>query len=293
MIIGIKEVKYKMKVLVTGSTGFIGNHVVLELIRQGLEVIATSKDEKKAKDYEWYSKVRYLPYDLNGTNSNYFEYFHKPDLLLHLAWEGLPHYEALQHLEENLFSNYRFTSAMIRNGLKKIVVTGTCLEYGLQNGPLNEDLETKPVTSYALAKDTLRKFLEQLQTKINFDLKWLRLFYLYGKGQNPDSIIPQLEKTLDTGEASFNMSGGEQLRDYLPVETVAEYIVHIALQKRITGVINCCSGTPISIINLINNIIEKKRKKVNLNLGYYPYLDYEPMAFWGDTRKLSIALGGK
>ena len=86
------------------------------------------------------------------------------------------------------------------------------------------------------------------------------------------------------------MSSGEQLRDYLPVENVAEYIVKIALQDRINGIINCCSGIPVSIRELVENHLEKKQKKIHLNLGYYPYPDYEPMEFWGDNRKLKAIL---
>ena len=83
------------------------------------------------------------------------------------------------------------------------------------------------------------------------------------------------------------MSGGEQLRDYLPVEKVAEYIVKISLQDKIGGVINCCSGEPIPIRKLVENYLIEKNKNIKLNLGYYPYPEYEPMAFWGDTNKLN------
>jgi dTDP-6-deoxy-L-talose 4-dehydrogenase (NAD+) len=160
----------------------------------------------------------------------------------------------------------------------------------MQSGELQEDLETKPNNPYGLAKDTLRKFLDQLGKKNDFHLKWVRLFYMYGAGQNPNSIFPQLDRALQNNEAVFNMSGGEQLRDYLPVEKVAEYIVKIALQNQITGIINCCRGKPISVRRLIEDYLEEKKKSIRLNLGYYPYPDYEPMAFWGDSGKLKAIL---
>jgi len=221
---------------------------------------------------------------------NFYQFFKQPDLVLHLAWEGLPNYKDLFHLEKNLFSNYRFLKNMIEHGLISLVVTGTCFEYGMQSGALSEDLEAKIDNPYGLAKDTLRKFLEQLQKKIDFDLKWVRLFYVYGKGQSPNSILSQLDRALKNGETTFKMSGGEQLRDYLPVEKVAEYIVKIAMQNKVRGIINCCSGTPTSIRKLVENYLEKKHKSVHLNLGYYPYPDYEPMAFWGYNKKLKMAL---
>lgn len=279
-----------MKVLVTGATGFIGGHVVWKLINQGYQVVATSKNPEKVKSYEWGSQVEYISCDLNVEQEEFFQFFQQPDLLIHLAWEGLPNYKDLFHLEENLFSNYQFLKNMIEHGLKSLVVTGTCLEYGMQSGALSEDLEAKPDNPYGLAKDTLRKFLEQLQRKNDFDFKWIRLFYMYGKGQNPSSILSKLDKALENGETDFNMSAGEQLRDYLPVEKASEYIVKIAMQDKVKGIINCCSGTPISIRKLVEDYLKKKQKSIHLNLGYYPYPDYEPMAFWGDDKKLKMAL---
>ena len=80
------------------------------------------------------------------------------------------------------------------------------------------------------------------------------------------------------------------MRDYLPVEKVAEYIVKISMQDKVSGIINCCSGVPVSIRKLVEDYLEKKQKSIHLNLGYYSYPDYEPMAFWGCDKKLQIAL---
>ena len=274
-------------VLVTGATGFIGNYVIEELLKHNHNIIANSILYEKEIHYDWLNKVDYIQADLNENMEDWFSFFGKPDMLIHLSWQRLPNYKELFHIEKNLPGNYFF---LIKNGLKKVVVTGTCFEYGMQSGTLNEDLETKPNTPYALAKDCLRKYLEQLQRKIDFNLKWIRLFYLYGKGQSPNSVLSQLDETIERGDKVFNMSGGEQLRDYLPVENVAEYIVKISMQDKISGVINCCSGVPISIRKLVENYLVEKNKIIELNLSYYPYPDYEPMAFWGDTKKLKMAL---
>lgn len=279
-----------MKILVTGATGFIGNYVVEELLKYEHKIIATSIEHSQQIYFNWIEKVDYIQADLNEDEKNWFAFFNEPDQIIHLAWEGLPNYNELFHIERNLPRNCCFLKNIIENGLKGVVVIGTCFEYGMQSGALSEDMETKPDNPYALAKDTLRKFLEQLQKKIDFELKWVRLFYMYGKGQSPNSILSQLDKALQNGETSFNMSGGEQLRDYLPVEKVAEHIVKIAMQSKVKGIINCCSGRPISIRRHVENYMAKKQKNIQLNLGYYPYPDYEPMAFWGDNRKLMLAL---
>lgn len=278
-----------MKVLVTGATGFIGNNVVMELLKNNHQVIATSCNEQKAKAFSWFNNVKYLPLNLSELNNsiNYFNLFDSPQVIIHLAWEGLPNYNALFHIEENLFRHYFFLKNLVSNGAKDVTVAGTCFEYGLQEGKLNEELPSMPLNSYAIAKDSLRKFLEQMQKQIPFSLKWARLFYMYGEGQNPNSLFAQLENTLVIGAKEFNMSGGEQQRDYLSVEKMAEYIVKIALQKKVEGIINCCSGTPVTINQLVANFLEEKKQTIKLNKGFYAYPEHEPMIFWGDNKKLN------
>ncbi|MDD3573912.1 MAG: NAD-dependent epimerase/dehydratase family protein [Methanospirillum sp.] len=115
-------------------------------------------------------------------------------------------------------ADYRFIRNMVLSGVRRVLVTGTCFEYGLQNGCLSEEMLTAPVTPYGFAKDVLRKSLVMLQEIHPFTLQWVRLFYLYGPGQNPKSLLSQLDAAIDRGDLVFRMSGGEQLRDYLPVE---------------------------------------------------------------------------
>lgn len=80
------------------------------------------------------------------------------------------------------------------------------------------------------------------------------------------------------------------LGDYLPIEKVAENISEIALQNKIQGIINCCSGSPISIRKFIEDFILANSYNISLNLGFYPYPNYEPMAFWGEIYKLKKVL---
>lgn len=280
------------KVLVTGATGFIGNHVIEALCKHRVEIIATSTNEEKAKQQSWFNNVMYIPFDFTQFNSatNYFSFFNQPDVLIHLAWEGLPNYKSSFHTEINLPQHKALLENLVGNGLKNISITGTCFEYGMQQGCLSEAMPAKPENAYAIAKDELRKYIEQLNKDFSFSFKWIRLFYMYGNGQNPNSLLPKLDKALENNDAIFNMSGGEQTRDYLPVEQVAEYIVKIAFQKRVGGIINCCSGKPVTVKEFVLDYLKNKHKSIQLNLGYYTYPDYEPMCFWGSVEKLNKVL---
>jgi len=280
------------KILVTGATGFIGNYVIEELLKKGCTVIATSVNETKAKEKNWFGKVLYVPFDLKDfdEHTNYQKYFNDPGAIIHLAWEGLPNYKAAFHTEENLPRHFKFIKNLVDHGQKDITVTGTCFEYGMQQGCLNEAMPAKPANAYAVAKDSLRQQLQQLQQEHEFYFKWVRLFYMYGAGQHPNSLLSQLDRALEEGETVFNMSGGEQVRDYLPVEKVAGYIVAVALQHHVTGIINCCSGKGITVKDLVKDYLKDKNKYITLNTGYYPYPDHEPMCFWGDNTKLNEIL---
>ena len=280
-----------MKVLVTGASGFIGRCVVEQLVARGCEVIAVSRDESRARELPWFHKVRFLARDVHAIEGNPFVDLGEPDVVMHLAWPGLPDYKRLAHFEKTLPSDYRFLKGLIDGGARHILVTGTCFEYGLLNGCLDERSSCVPSTSYGLAKDTLRRMLEFTLRDRPVVFQWARLFYVYGPGQHPRSLLSQLERAIADGETTFDMSGGEQLRDYLPVERAAGYLVSLIDHPKCAGIVNVCSGEPISVRKLVEQRVAERDASISLNTGHYPYPEHEPMAFWGNPTKLNGALG--
>lgn len=275
-----------MKLLVTGATGFIGHHLVPKLIAAGHQVTVIARSEQENAKWSWQDNVRWIKADIYQLDKHWINQIDRQDALIHLAWQGLPNYEAEFHIKHNLPAESAFLETVIKLGIKQVLVTGTCFEYGNQSGCLDETCETLPNNNYAIAKDKLRKYLVKLQKKYGFRLKWARLFYMYGEGQSGKSLLGQLKTAIEKQQTIFNMSGGEQVRDYLPVETVAEYLLKLIECQDCDGIVNICSGQPITIRTMVEKFLIENNFKMELNLGYYPYLDNEPMAFWGNQHKL-------
>ena len=279
-----------IKIAITGATGFIGSHVLTELHNQTVEVAAVARFLHDGLPE--ISNGRWIQLDITQPPNDVFTLLGRPDILIHLAWQGLPNYKSLYHFESELPRQYTFLKQLIQQGLKSLVVSGACFEYGMQSGGLSEEIETRPSNPYGFAKDALRKQLQFLQAFHPFSLTWARLFYIYGEGQPASSIFSQLKKAVDEGLAEFNMSDGEQLRDYLPIREVAEKLVLLALKKKNIGTINICSGKPISVRNLVEKWIQEGQYRIKPKLGFYPYPDYEPMAFWGDRSRFDHLVNG-
>ncbi|MCB2254742.1 NAD(P)-dependent oxidoreductase [Pseudomonas chlororaphis] len=280
-----------MKVLVTGATGFVGRHLVAVLLARGCTVRAVARDAEKAAGMLWINDVDFVSADIHAADLDVVALTEGIDALAHLAWPGLPNYRALFHFEHNLMADYGFIKRVVEAGVKQVLVTGTCFEYGMQSGPLSEWVEPRPSNPYGLAKHSLQLFLRELQQQTPFTLQWARLFYLHGAGQNPNSLLAALDRAIDAGEASFDMSAGEQLRDFLAIETAAAYLAAILQRRDFDGVVNCASGQPIAVRTLVEQRLRERGAALDLNLGHYPYPAHEPLAFWAVTDRLQQLLG--
>lgn len=277
-----------MRIAVSGASGFLGRHVLRELHSRGLDAVALMRSARGRPAQPGVSS--WVEMDISHPSPTPFDDMGRPDLFIHLAWGGLPNYQSSHHVDIELPSQLAFLSSCIRGGLKKLVVAGTCYEYGLASGELAEDTPTQPCTRYGIAKDTLRKALFALRQEHEFDLVWLRLFYLYGEGQSEKSLYRALHTAIARSARTFDMSGGEQLRDFLPITEVARIIVEIALHEDTNGIFNVCSGKPTTVRQMVESWIAASHAKITMNLGQIPYSPNEPMAFWGNRAKLDAVI---
>lgn len=273
-----------MRVAVTGASGFVGQHVLRAMRTTDADIVAVLRPDS-ARSVEVHG-IEVVFMDLAHGSPDAFDRIGRPDTLIHLAWGGLPHYQSQHHIDIELPIQQAFLESCIRSGLKHLVVSGTCFEYGLQSGELHEGLPVNPNTLYGKAKDALRRDLERLQVQHGFELTWLRLFYLYGAGQAASSLYSQLSTAVNKGDMTFDMSPGDQVRDFLAADEAAKIIVELALRTKSNGIFNVCSGEPITVIDRTRKWLDDWHADIELRTGIRQRPDYEPFAFWGSRKKL-------
>ena len=275
-----------MHIAITGSTGFIGRHVVEALRRRGHSLVEVLRPERRVG-----TRSRGVAdFDLESPPPDAYERLGRPDALVHLAWAGLPNYSSPHHVEVEYPLHLNFLTTLANQGLARFVVAGTCFEYGMKEGRIQETDPIVPVTEYARAKALLRQhFLERAP---DAELLWARLFYLYGPGQSPTSLYGQFKQACESGEEHFPMSPGDQVRDYLYVEEVARQLVQLAAVERIGScAVNICSGRPISVSKLVEQWVKECGVNIKLQRGVYSYPSHEPHTAWGDNTKFKEIVG--
>ena len=274
-----------MKVALTGGTGFIGQHVRKLLAKSEHDVLLLVR--KQVKIAELGANEKFVIADISEDHEDWFDSLGQPDVLLHLAWGGLPNYLDNYHVEVELPIQSKFLSKVVASGLPKLVVTGTCYEYGLTSGALVESQETNPNTSYGIAKDLLRKELFEVQLRQNFELTWARIFYPYGDGQSEISIYSQLRAAMLNGDQQFKMGSGKQVLDFISVEKVASTLVSLSTRCAGVGVVNIGSGEPQSVLDFVQSQIRALGAQIEPLVGALPDRNFESQAFWADSSKLS------
>ena len=274
-----------MNVLLTGHSGFIGQNLLKYLLRKKIDLFVTKHNKIKI-----FGKKNINIIDLNSDLKK-DELFKNFDLVIHAAWGNLENYNSPNHTQKILPENFKFLKKLIFLGVKNLVVLGSCFELGNCSGEVLESQIMKPNTLYGKAKTKLYIKLISLQNKKKFNLTWTRIFYTYGPNQRNKSIFTQLKKfNKDNKKSVFELTDGKQLRDYMHVSTLAKKIVELSFHKKNFGIVNVCSGKPISIKNIVLKWKNRFKWKIKLKFGSKNMKKYEPSSFWGSTVKLKSIL---
>lgn len=271
-------------VFVTGATGYVGRHVVNTLLDLGLEV-STVAYKNRPIDV----RVKQYTVDIFSDDENIYELVGKPELCIHLAWtDGFVH-NSEAHLK-NLYDHHHFIKRMISGGLKNISVLGTMHEIGYYEGEINEHTPTNPYSLYGIAKNTLRQSLEVLLKGTDVSFKWLRAYYIVGDDEHNKSIFTKIIQAEKEGKDKFPFTTGENQYDFIEVRQLSEQIVKAALQDKVTGVIECCSGEPVSLKTMVENFLDTNNYSIKLEYGVFPARAYDSPAVWGSAEKIKRIL---
>ena len=273
-----------MKVLITGANGYIGRHVVSELLNLGHEVIACDLNLQGVD-----KRAEQLKMNLFDISDDVYEQTGKPDVCIHLAWrDGFVH-NSNNHLGD-LSGHFKFLSSMIAGGLRQLVVMGSMHEVGYHEGAIDENTPCNPLSMYGIAKDCLRRATLLYCKSNNCILQWCRAYYILGDDKNNHSIFTKLLEADAAGKEKFPFTTGKAKYDFMTVDELAHQIACVAMQTEVIGIINCCSGKPVSLADKVEQYIAEHGLKIKLEYGAYPDRPYDSPCVYGDAHLITKIL---
>lgn len=272
--------------LVTGAAGYIGRHVVSVLCDEGNEVLAVDYNMDMLD-----SRVKRINVDIFNGSSQIYTEVGCPDVCIHLAWkDGFVH-NSDAHMGM-LSKHYEFLKNMMAGGLKQLVVMGTMHEIGYFEGAIDENTPCNPSSMYGIAKDSLRRSMFLLAEQYATCLQWLRAYYIYGDDSRNHSIFTKIIQAEKEGKRKFPFTTGKNKYDFIKVDELAKQISLTAMQTEVKGIINCCSGKPISLAEKVEQFIEENHLNIALDYGAFPDRPYDSPAVWGDAMKINKIVKG-
>lgn len=267
-----------MKVAVTGASGYIGRHVVDTLVKLGHEVIAVDLINKGINTDATFKTVDIFSEDI-------FNKLDRPDCCIHLAWKDGFSHDSDAHMEM-LSKHYMFIKSLLDSGIQYLAVMGSMHEVGYYVGAIDENTPTKPLSMYGIAKNSLRQACQVLTKDKDVHFTWLRAFYILGDDANNNSIFSKIAQMEKEGKKTFPFVSGKNKYDFIDIDELAYQISLAATQDKIEGIINCCSGKPVSLADKVLEYIEKNHYKIQLDFGKFPERPYDSPALWGNNEKI-------
>ncbi len=268
------------KILVTGAAGYIGRHVVKKLLEENQQVIVADLDTSCFGD-----EVKKINVNLFTADESIYKKVGEPDVCIHLAWQDGFSHKSHAHME-NLSEHYRFIKNMLRGGLSQIIVMGSMHEIGYWEGPVTEDTPTNPLSYYGIAKNALREATRELCKEYGAVYQWVRAYYILGDDLKNHSVFTKIIEAANNGQEEFPFTSGKNKYDFIDVDRLAKQIAIVSLQTKVTGVINCCSGEPVSLGNKVEEFIKEHHINIKLKYGAFPDREYDSPGIWGDNTKI-------
>jgi UDP-glucose 4-epimerase len=221
-----------MKLFVTGSTGFIGSHFLLAALAAGHEVTGLRfPGTEPVIPIPDSDRLTWVEGDLTSFLTDLSTFHFSPSTfsssaLVHLAAYGVSPQPCTweKAFQINVLDSISLMERAVEAGMRKIIVCGSCVEYGSsaeRYDTIPPEAPLEPIGPYAASKAAQSIAASALCREKGIDLAILRLFTVFGEGQNGTNLWPSLKRAALAGE-DFPMTHGEQIRDFIPVEQVAQ-----------------------------------------------------------------------
>jgi len=278
------------RVLVTGASGFVGRHVLEPLRARDFDVHAVSL---RAAPHT-HAGVTWHRADLCDAEAVGILMTHvRPTTLLHFAWSVVPGgvAPAAEHVRW-VQATLELLRAFERKGGRRAVLAGSCAEYDWEYGYCVEDLTPLvPRSFYGVAKNAVRQLAEAYATQQALSLAWARIFFVYGPHEPLPRLVPSIVSALVNGQPA-PCTHGDQFRDYLHVEDVAEACVTV-LASELRGPVNVSSGVPVRVRDIAEHVARRVGRPDLLRLGARATPPGDPPLLVGDPRRLIRETGWK
>ena len=264
-------------ILLTGATGFVGRQVLRELVARNFRVrVVVRKGKQEQIGQSIAIEKMIATSDIwSETAAWWSETCRGVDIVIHIAWYAEPgKYLHSPMNRDCLEGTLRLAQGAIDAKVRRFVGIGTCFEYDLSIGRLSVTTPLRPATPYAAAKIEAFNALSRLLPQHGVAFAWCRLFYLYGEGEDERRLVPFLRGKLQAGEAA-ELTSGQQIRDYLDVRDAGRMIADAALGAA-QGPINICSGIPVTIRQLAEQIADEYGRRDLLRFGVRPDNPVDP-----------------
>ena len=278
----------KPTVVVTGAAGYIGRHVVTALLDGGFAVRAIVRPGRGG-DVD--ARATLVEADLFANDVNLDDLVgDNARALIHLAWQDGFKHNAHSHMH-NVSRHFDFLTTVARL-VPRVAVLGTMHEIGYWEGAITAETPTNPRSQYGIAKDALRRSL-MLDPVEGHELVWLRCYYIVGDDRQSNSIFTRLLEAVDAGKPTLPFTSGVNRYDFIDVDELAAQIAVAATTPGVAGVLNCCSGQPVSLAEKVESFISDNHLPISLDYGAFPDRAYDSPAVWGDATDIKRIMAAR